>query len=123
MDQATIARYQVGGDIYNTLMSQYGADAANSIANAAITGDRTQVASAIASAKGDGPVLNESTGSILATQLLTDPLAAPLGAANTLIGNSVFSFLKNPFVLATIGGGLFLYLGGGKAIRRFIENL
>jgi hypothetical protein len=123
MDDATIARYQPGGDIYNTLSAKYGFEAAQSIAQAATTGDRAQVGSAIAAAKGDGPALDGSTLDAFVTQIETDPLAAPLGTANSLIGNSVLSFLKSPYVILAVGGGLFFYFGGAKAIRRLIENL
>lgn len=123
MNAATIARYQVGGDIYNTLLSTYGANAASSVANAALTGDRAQLASALALVNGDGPVLNDSTGSILANQLETSFTAAPFAMANTAIGNAIAELFKNPWIIAAIGGGLFLFLGGGKVIRRHIGNL
>jgi hypothetical protein len=123
MDQETIARYQPGGDIFSRLTGQYGLAQANAIAAAAETGDRAQLSNAIALARGDGPALDSSTGSILVDQLETNPLAAPLGSANKLIGNSLVSLIKNPLVLGAIGVGAFFALGGADVLRRWIKNL
>jgi hypothetical protein len=123
MKPIPLDRYAPGGDIYNTLQARYGTASADAIYAAAQTGDRLQLASAIASAKGDGPVLDGNTGAIFVNQLETDPLSAPLGAANNLIGNSVFSVLKNPYVVAGIAAGLFFFFGGADIIRRHFKKL
>jgi putative Ca2+/H+ antiporter (TMEM165/GDT1 family) len=121
MDDSTIQRYQAGGDIYASLQSQYGTSAADSVAAAAQSGDETQVNAAIVQAKYGAP-LNTSTGSILANQLATDPLAAPLASANNVLGNTLLSFLKNPLVLIAVAAGLFFFFGGGELIRGWFKR-
>lgn len=119
MDAQTIARYQPpAGDIYQRLVVNYGANNAANIAAAARTGDTNgEVNAAIVNAKYGAP-LNESTTSIFLDQITTDPLAAPLAGANQVIGNSVLSFLRNPWVLVAAVAILFFYLGGGDWLRR-----
>jgi hypothetical protein len=117
MDQATIARYQPGGDIYANFLGQYGQAGANAIAAAAQSGDETQINAALVQVKFGNP-LPTSTAAILGNQLATDPLGAPLGAANKVLGNTLLSFLKSPFVLLTVGVVLFFSFGGADLIRR-----
>jgi hypothetical protein len=119
MDQTLINRYQPGGDIYATLVSRYGTAGADTIAAAAATGDNTQLNYALANAQTGmtGGALNDSTASILAGQLATDPLAAPLGGLNNALNNSILSFLKNPTVLLALAVVLFFAFGGATWIR------
>lgn len=118
-----VDRYQPGGDIYQRLVSQYGTAQANAIADAAATGDGAQLANAIAVARGDGDQLETSTGAILLEQLETDPLSAPLGAANNVLQNSFVSLLKNPFVLGAIAVGAFFALGGAEVLKKYVKKL
>jgi hypothetical protein len=111
----TIAEYQPGGDIYAQLASLYGADAANQIAAAATTGDRTQLSNVLETIKGYPAASDASTAEIFINQLITDPLAAPLASANNLIGNSVTDFFKNPWVLAATGAIIFFFVLDGTA--------
>jgi hypothetical protein len=121
MDQATIARYQPGGDFYTTLSAQYGTAAADQIAAAAATGVQGAVAEAIGEVK-DGSPLDISTLDILANQLVTDPLAAPLADANSLLNNTFLSFLTNPMVLIVVVVAIFLFFGGADLIRRKVKG-
>ena len=116
MDQTLINRYQRGGDIYATLVNQYGQTNADTIAAAALSGDRVQVASAIGTIR-NGPNLDTSTLDILANQLATDPLAAPLEGLNSTLNNTILSFLKNPTVLLVLAVVLFFAFGGATWIR------
>jgi hypothetical protein len=121
MEQALIDRYQNGGDIYAQLADQYGIDGADIVAEAALTGDRTKVTSALTQIK-YGANLNDSTWSIFGNQLATDPLAAPLASANNVIGNSFMSLLKNPWVVGAVALGLFIALGGFDFLKRQIAK-
>lgn len=105
---ATITRYQPGGDIYNTLAGQYGNQAADLIAAAARTGDRTAVTDAIAQVKHGHP-LESSTTTILLDQLLTDPLAAPLDAADSGL-KKVFASTTGKVVTAAVIVGVIVVL-------------
>ena len=102
MDDLTIQRYQRGGDLFAAYEARYGFSHAANIAAAARTGDKYSVGQAIEQAKYGKP-LDASTLSQLVGQLTTDPLGAPLESANRAIGNTVFSFLKNPWVLLAVG--------------------
>ena len=93
-----IQRYQPGGDIYNQIVAAYGVAAANAVASAATTGDRTQVTDAIASVKYGQPK-QDSTAVIFVDQLLTDPLAAPIASADSLIRKTLLAIGANPFFL------------------------
>lgn len=117
-----IERYQPGGDIYQTIVQQYGTAGAQKVYQAALTGDRTAISEAIGELR-DGPPLEDSTAALFLDQIATNPLAAPLGAANTVIGNSVLSFLKNPMVLLAAGVVLFLFFGGAEVIRKMVKKL
>ena len=123
MDQATIDRYQPGGDIYNTILTQYGVDSAHAIANAALTGDRGQVSDALATARNDGPALDDSTANIFLDQIETNPLGAPIEAANAGLKNTLISLIKNPLVIGAIAVGAFFALGGADVLRRYIKKL
>jgi hypothetical protein len=93
MDDATIARYQQGGDIYNQLVDQYGVSGADSVAAAAATGDNNgEVQEAIAMLR-IGPKKDTSTLDIFAEQIVTNPLAAPADALN----DQLRKFSKNLF--------------------------
>ena len=116
-----IDRYMPMGDIYATFETQYGTAAADAIATAAGTGDETAVNAAITQVRFGNP-LNTSTAAIFAQQLATDPLAAPLASANTVLSNTALSFLKNPMVLLVIVGGLFLWMGGLALLKGSLKK-
>jgi hypothetical protein len=107
IDQATITRYQPGGDIYATLEGQYGRNAALLISQAALTGDRDALNEAIARVR-NGAKLDDSTASIFWHQVTTAPFDAPLDALNSFLGNATKSALKsivlNPYVLLLFVG-------------------
>lgn len=113
------ARYQPGGDIYQRLVDEYGRAGADKIAAADASGGTYAVNEALASVR-SGPRLNESTFSIFTQQITTDPLAAPLAAADSQIGKAVLNVFKNPWVLAALALYVFLQLGGWNYIRRQI---
>lgn len=117
MSQDLINRYQQGGDIYKSLVKQYGQATADAAAQAALSGDETQINAVLASSQYGAP-LNTSTWSIFGNQLETDPFAAPLDSANTLVGNSVMSFLKNPWVVFAVVVIVFGAMGGFGWIGR-----
>lgn len=125
MTQDLINRYLPGGDIYAKLVTLYGADNADAIATAAKTGDETQVNAALTKAKYGAP-MDTSVADIFAQQILTDPMAAPLESANTVIGNTFWSFLKNKWVLlalgVTVGGFLFFTFDGPAFIRAWMKR-
>lgn len=120
-----IQRYQFGGDIYATLAEQYGQGSAAFIARAAATGDRQQLTDAIARVRTGAP-LPTSITAILLEQLVTDPLGAPLDAANkavgTLVTNTAKSFFRNPWVVLVLfvaGASLWVhFLGVPKVFKR-----
>jgi hypothetical protein len=117
MDQATINRYQPGGDIYAQMVKNYGASNANAIASAALSGDETQVNAAIDTAQFGAP-LDSSTTDQFVNLIETDPLGAPLADLNTTLGNTFLSFLKNPWVLLTGGFLAFVFLFDGINVVR-----
>ena len=121
MNSELINRYQQGGDIYAQLVNEYGVDAANTIAAAAMTGDSHNVTAAIAEVR-SGPVRDDSIWSILGNQLVTDPLAAPLQSAETIASNSFMALLKSPAVLAIGAAVLFVALGGVTWLRNIITK-
>jgi hypothetical protein len=121
MKSTLISRYQTGGDIYNTLSSRYGAQVANSVAAAAATGDEIAVNGAIpgiSTGRVLTPDLNDSTWDIFGSQLVNDPLAAPVGGAENVLQNTLLTFLKNPLVMLAVGGVLFLSFGGFGWLRK-----
>lgn len=124
LDAATIARYQPpSGDIYLTLQTEYGTQEAGSIAQAASTGDNNgEVAAAISQAEFGNP-LNTSTAQILANQLETDPLNAPLSGLENIASNSLTDFLKSPAVLGILAVAAFFALGGLAVITKQFNKL
>ena len=121
MDSTLIARYQPGGDIYASLQSQYGTASADAIAQAALSGDETQVNAALTQAKFGAP-LDASTASNFYTQVTTNPLAAPLASLNTGLANTLMAFLKSPAVLLVGGLALFVWLGGLDWIKGSLKK-
>ena len=118
----TIARYQAGGDIYAQFVALYGADAANQIAAAAATGDRTQLNTVLETVKGSPAASDASTAQLFVQQLITDPLGAPLAGLNNLVGNSVIDFFKNPWVLAAAGAIIFFFvLDGTEKLKKILK--
>lgn len=82
VDDTTIYRYQPGGDLYGSLNSTYGPDAADSMAKAAASGSRATMNSRMAEVRG----ASQNTGSTSTvgnffSQIFTDPLKAPVAAA------------------------------------------
>lgn len=121
MADVPINRYQPGGDIYNTLAAQYGTTAAQQVYQAALTNDRVTITETLSQIR-NGPPLNDSIAANFLDQVTTDPLAAPLASLNKVVGNSVFSFLKNPWVLLAGGTILFFWLGGANLIRGWFKS-
>ena len=124
MEQSLINRYQAvnpdtgqAGDLYLAEQTKFGTQGANSIASSALTGDETAVTAAVEQLQYGGN-LPTSTAALFGNQLLTDPLAAPLADANTLVGNSVLSFLKSPWVVFAAIVIVFGALGGFGWIGR-----
>ncbi|HXE43236.1 MAG TPA: hypothetical protein VN516_09450 [Candidatus Baltobacteraceae bacterium] len=118
MDNATIKRYQPGGDIYAQLVAQFGTASANAIAQAALTGDRGQVANAIENAKGIAAAPSTGFWGQLGTQLANDPLGAPIDSLNNQLSRVFMDILKNPFVLVGIGLLIFFFVFDGLSILR-----
>ena len=124
MDSTLIQRYQPGNDIYNSILAQHGKDAADACAAAAMTGDETQINAVLALYSGTStptvavPMADTSTANIFTNQILTDPLAAPLESANKVLGNTFFSFLKNPWVVVTVGIVVFFFVFDGVNLIR-----
>ncbi len=115
MDQATINRYQPGGDLYAQLEAQYGRTGALLIAQAARTGDRDALNEAFGRVR-HGERLEESTAKLFWQQITTDPFDAPLESLNKGLGTAATSallgVLKNPWVLLAVAGLVFYALGG-----------
>ena len=129
MDATTIKRYQPpDGDIYATLVKQYGQASADSIAAAAATGDNNgEVNTAIANARTAAGLTkgqqDDSTLDAFGNQLATDPFGAPLGFLENIVGNTFLSFLKNPWVTALAVGILFFALGGWAVLKKQLAKL
>jgi hypothetical protein len=64
------------------------------------------------------PLSTDTTASDFLSQIETNPLAAPLASANTLLGNTFLSFLKNPWVILTIAAVVFFGLFDGVDLIR-----
>ena len=127
MEAATIQRYQPGGDISATLVSEYGQASADSIAAAATGDNNGEVNTAIANARtAAGITKGEQDDSVLDAfghQIVTNPLGAPLDSLNKVVGNTFLSFLKNPWVIALILGILFFALGGWAVLKKLLSKL
>lgn len=114
MNDELIARYQRGGDIYETLAEQFGTSAANRVASAATSGDRVAVTNALALIKNGAP-LNDSWLSIFGHQITTDPFGAPADAVNSQLGKAFKNLFKSPWIvlaLALVGVGAVFYFFG-----------
>lgn len=124
MDSTLIARYQNGGDIYASILAQHGQSAADACAAAALTGDETEINAALTLYTGTTtpnaavPLSTDTTAGDLYRQLTTNPLAAPLEGANTILGNTFLSFLKNPMVILAIGLVAFFFVFDGLNILK-----
>lgn len=105
MNAAMLQRYSPGGDIYASLRTRYGYEAAEDVSFAAkadfASGENGEVASTLARIR-NGPPLNDSATEIFFDQITTDPLAAPLDAANRQLGNAAFAVLRNPWVVLAV---------------------
>jgi hypothetical protein len=93
-------RYAPGGDIYAANEARYGTAGADLINRGFIRDGRSGAAIAAGNLHTPTGGGSTSTAAIFLDQITTDPLAAPLESANKVIGNSVSSFLKNPWVVA-----------------------
>jgi hypothetical protein len=123
MNQDLINRYQPGGDIYNSLAASLGVPGANLVATAALTGDETQVNTALTQAQFGNP-LDTSTISIFSSEIATNPLAAPFSDLNTLLSNSLKSLVGNPLVLLStiaIVGGVVIYFVGIEKLKKLVK--
>ena len=120
MNDQLIQRYQPGGDLFAAYAERYGHGHASNIAAAARTGDRYAVTDAISNAKYGAPA-DDSFWSNLGDQIVTDPLGAPLESANRVLGNTFFSFLKNPWVILAIATALALWLVGPEKLRKIFN--
>jgi hypothetical protein len=105
-------RYAPGGDIYQDLADKYGEAGANQAYNASLMTDggaalRFVLSDLAARSEGrkggygDKPLADSTAGQFF-DQITTDPLAAPLDAANRQIGKAVWNVIKNPFVLLVV---------------------
>jgi hypothetical protein len=126
MSQDLINRYQPGGDIYNSLVVQIGTSGANAVAQAALSGDETQI-NAVLTQQTFGNPLPTSTLEIFGSELATDPLGAPLDDLNSLlknvVGSALAGVLTNPWVLV-LGASItivLIYRGGG--VKTIIEKV
>ena len=136
MDQATILRYQPGGDIYASIAAEHGTDAAGAVAAAALSGDETQINAALApyqSMSGNSTVPAVSgpttTLGVLETYSPADVAnnatnywgtqANSVGATlfKNLFGNSL-----TYFVLLIGGVVLFFYLGGPALLKGYVKR-
>jgi hypothetical protein len=118
VDPAMAVRYAPGGDIYQTLATQYGSANADRVNQAYLTGESGAVAEELARIR-FGPQSSTSTVGIFAGQMVTDPLGAPLDAANrtagNLIGNTLSAIFRNPWVLIGLGvAGYYFWVKKGK---------
>ena len=102
--------YARGTANWNRVAASQGENAANAQWQAAITAYANQTP------------LDTSTWDAFGTQILTDPLGAPLADLNTGIGNTIIAFLKNPWVVALVVSGLFFFLGGADFLRRKLKG-
>jgi hypothetical protein len=120
-------RYQPGGDIFDTLWAQYGAETAYAAAAAALDDDGPELSRIIRDARSRAGFTRgeqTATGTLgnLWEQLTTDPLAAPLESANNQIGKAVLNVLKNPWVLLALAGVVFYLVGGFDWIKRKVAH-
>ena len=115
------SRYQSGGDIYSRLEQQYGTAGADKVAAADASGEPYAINQALTDLK-YGAALNDSTISNFVDQVTTDPLAAPLDAANKQIGNAVTGIFKSPWVLAVLLGVVFYAVGGFDWVKRKVAS-
>jgi hypothetical protein len=114
--------YETGSYGYWEVADRYGEAAADAVAEAAARGDTAAVNNALSNAR-RGTTNADYAGSTstlgnLWTQLTTDPLAAPLDAANTQISRAIGNVFKNPFVLLTVLAVIFFALGGWQLLER-----
>jgi hypothetical protein len=105
-------RYAPGGDIYEAVKAEHGAIAADRVWRAHQSGEPGAVAEVLAELR-YGAERPTSTAGILLNQLVTDPLGAPLDAANrglgNIIGNTLAGIFRNPWVLGAIALGVWLW--------------
>lgn len=122
MTQSLITRYQPGGDIYNAISAKYGQAAADATAQAALSGDETQINAALTTAIYGQP-LPTSTATIFVDNMATNPLGAPLSGLDTILTNTLNSLLTNKTVLL-IGAGtvFFVWFDGMEKIKRLIKK-
>lgn len=126
MTQDLINRYQPGGDIYAALLAKYGKPGADAVAQAALSGDETQI-NAVLTQQMYGAPLETSTLKIFGSELATDPLGAPLSSLNTflknVVGSSIAGVLTNPWVLLLAGGVTIALIYRGGGVTKIVENV
>jgi hypothetical protein len=109
------SRYAPGGDLYNALAGNYGADGANFVWAAAQTGDNAKLNNALSDVqvvyRGGGDVTtksltdldsgydNRGTLEIFADNVTTNPLGAAFDGLDGQLQRLVENFFKNPYVL------------------------
>jgi len=117
MTNATIQRYQPGGDIYAQLEAQWGRPGALTVAQAALTGDRAAITEALAQLKSGDP-RDESTARLFWSQITTDPFDAPLSSLNSGLGvfgrSAIIGVLRNPWVLLALAAVVLYAIGGHR---------
>jgi hypothetical protein len=118
MSQDLINRYQPGGDLFAIYQTRFGDAGANEIAAAAATGDESAITTTVNELTFGQP-LDTSTADILANQLATDPLNAPLASASNILSKTisdlqdsikktVISLAENPLVAVALIAGIFI---------------
>lgn len=127
-----LTRYAPGGDLFEQLTNDYGREVATRVYSAALLNDDGRTFRALLSElnageqgrKGLGTTadLDASTASNFVSQIINDPLAAPLEAANRQLGKGVWNLFKNPFVLVTVAAVIFFALGGWGVLKRKMKG-
>jgi hypothetical protein len=110
MNATTHQRYQIGGDIYNRALADYGLDGAGKLARAAdddfANPDSRRVNEVLVELRHGNP-LPEGTGGILVDQIISDPFDAPLDAAESAVQvvtqSAMKGLLTHPMILGLAG--------------------
>jgi hypothetical protein len=120
MDQATIARYQPGGDLYAQIVSEYGQAAADGIAAAAATGDQNQVNNAFAQyttsmvQPADSSLLDALGNQFTSGNVVSTATSYWGATANSWIQSVVTAITDNFFVLAVVVSVVLIFFSGRK---------
>jgi len=129
-----VQRYSPGGDVFAEVDRKFGKGAASRLYSLALQEDHRPFLNYLSelydtndSGRGVGNVnqLNESTASLLGTQVYNDPLGATFEQAGNVVKNSVKAAAGNWgiwIVALLIGGALFFYFGGAAVVRAAIKR-